>query len=364
MISRLCSSSASATAFNIHVETVELRGSARQMGEQFGEACRVPIAELLERRLSNAVEQARVYGGREVERSQLLDLARRCLDVARLETPVAFRELEGIARGAAQSTEAMWAMNQLTDLRDLAAFGAGDEGCTAVLVPPSGSTVGWCWAQTWDLATDNMPFVRRVVRANAEGPSTRSVTLTGCLSLMGVNEHGLSVGTTNLRATDNRIGVGYLDLIHEALHRADSSAALDVLRGSTRAAAHYYLVCDASSGFGLECTARMEVEVRPDAPFVHTNHMLFDATRMVEVAGTPMKSSRARLARMQALSSSKKASPSLMQAWLADREQGEDAIERRDFAGISTNAAVVFAPAQGQAWAVHGPPSSGRWIEL
>ena len=46
---------------------------------------------------------------------------------------------------------------------------------------------------------------------------------------MGINEHGLSVGTTNIKTDDSRIGVGYLSILHRAIRCHNLAEATSVV---------------------------------------------------------------------------------------------------------------------------------------
>ncbi|MEM1026108.1 MAG: C45 family peptidase [Myxococcota bacterium] len=345
------------------LELVELSGSPRAMGRAYGESLRDSVAALAELRFRNAMAQARLYGGRRLSRDDLLDIARRCLPEVQDFDPTGWEELSGIAEGANLSREEIWAMNALTDVRDIAAFGfEGEEACTAVLVAPERAEGGTAFfGQTWDLSTDNMPFVRLVRRRPIDGPSTLAVTLVGCLSLIGLNDAGVAVGTTNLRATDSRPGVGYLDVIHRALGSRNAREAARRIESAPRAAAHYYWVGQTNMAGSLECTARRAELEWTSGVRVQTNHMRTSLAAQ-EVRGTPMESSRHRLERMEALLAEEGGvSPSDLRRFLGDTQGGELAIDRRDFAGISTNAVVVIEPGEGSLSAVHGPASEGCW---
>ena len=196
------------------LRVLEFSGSPSQMGEAFGESCREQIAELCELRLRNALDQASKYGGRSARPEQLFAIARRCLEGTRRYDQSGHDELAGIARGAGLPLDQIMALGGLTDLRDTLAWGGDPEmtgGCTSFIVGRDASAEGrpLC-GQTWDLATDNQPFVVAVHRRPLAGPQTWCVTTVGCLSLMGMNEHGIAVGTTNLRTLDARVGVPYL----------------------------------------------------------------------------------------------------------------------------------------------------------
>lgn len=354
------------------MRVVEVAGRPAEMGAAFGEACRAEARALYRARVANAVAQARSYGGRTIDEAWLLDAARRCLSRVQAYHPPGFEELEGVARGAGMSVEAVWAMNALTDLRDFAAYGpelvapspVDGEGCSSVVVPPGRSATGACLAaQTWDLATDNMPFVCVVRRRPSHGPPTVALTTAGCLTLIGLNACGVGVGTTNLRTTDVQLGVGYLDVIHAATAASDLERAVGAIRRATRMGAHYFWVVDAERGWALEGSARALVEVPVAAtPHVHTNHALEPAVAALEAPNTPMASSRYRQSRLQALVQGvAKLARSDLRRFLADTDGGALAINRRDFDGISTNGAVVMDPAAGVLDVAHGPPAADRW---
>ena len=362
------------------MQTVHLRGTPRSMGEMFGERERSAVHELYRFRLENAVAQAEQYGGQRVTERDILEIARRCLPVVRAFSPGGYDELQGVARGADLSFEKVWAMNALTDLRDVAAYHeahiwaedeeaeAEVEGCSSVVVLGDRTDDATpLIAQTWDLATTNMPYVRIVVRTPETGPATVCLTTVGCLSLIGMNEHGIAVGTTNLRAVDARIGVGYLDVIHEALARERIEDSVAVIESAPRAGAHYYTVADAEGSAALiECTARRHSTHRPSAGVhVHTNHFLDDELRCVESRGTPAQSSHRRIADLNALiDRSGRRSVTDVQAALADHGSGDLSICRHDYGGISTNGAVVMKPEVRRLLAVQGPPCRAAWISI
>jgi isopenicillin-N N-acyltransferase-like protein len=350
---------------------IELSGSFEAMGEAFGEATRAEIDALYTRRVANALGQALTYGGRMATEADLLGLAARCLPVCERFHPAGAAELRGIARGANRTPEEILAMQGLTDLRDTLAWGGDLEstgGCTSCIVQRDAAADGRVrLAQTWDLATDNMPFVVAVHRRPVEGPETWSVTTVGCLSLMGMNAYGVAIGTTNLRTTDAGVGVPYLSVIQRALETTSAREAADWIAHAPRAAAHSYSAVDArGAAFSIECATRTAhvVEVQEGA-HVHCNHCQHEAHQAIE-APTPKESSRARQRRMEELLARRDGSidAEYLKLCFADSANGKLAICRDDFDGISTNAAVVMTPEVPELWACHGLPSRNPWVEL
>ena len=352
------------------MKILHLDGTPAQLGEAFGESCRKAIGELYALRLENALAQALRYGGRTSSEAELLALAGACLAASARFDPDGTEELRGIARGAGLSPERVLAMNGLTDLRDALAWGGPLEaagGCTAFVVQRDRSADGRLWVgQTWDLGTDNQPYVVAVHRRPVHGPETWSVTTAGCLSLMGMNADGVAIGTTNLRTTDAGPGVPYLSLIHRALTESSAAAAAALIARAPRAGGHAYTVVDRQGdAFAVECTARRSRTFAVRGGFhVHTNHCQVPEHQALE-ADIPYDSSRARLARMQQLlAEASHIDGPFLETCLADRANGKLAICREDFEGISTNAALVVCPEALRLRACHGQPSNAPWIDL
>lgn len=352
------------------MQQVRLEGTPRAMGEAFGEGFRREIHELYALRLENALLEARRYGHPDPTERELLALAAQCLEICESFDPEGHAELVGMARGAELSPDAILAMNGLTDLRDVLAWGGHDDtfgGCTAALVQTDRTEDRSVrLGQTWDLSTSNQPFVVGVHRQPQEGPETRSITTVGCLSLMGMSETGVTIGTTNLRTRDARRGVPYLSLIHRALRCDRAEEAAELIRNAPRAAAHGYLIADADEfAVILECTAtRAEARWLRSGFDVQTNHCQSAALAELE-ADTPRASSEARLARMQALlGRTAHVDSDLLAGFLGDRKGGSLAINRDDIDGISTNAAFVARPGAFEFQACRGAPDKSEWLHF
>jgi isopenicillin-N N-acyltransferase-like protein len=352
------------------LRVLHFEGTPARIGEAFGESCREAIAELYALRLENALAQALQYGGRRAREADLLALAGACLAASVAFHPDGAAELTGIARGARLTPERVLAMNGLTDLRDALAWGGPLEaagGCTAFVVQRDRSADGRLWAgQTWDLGTDNLPYVVGVHRRPLRGPETWCITTVGCLSLMGMNAEGVAIGTTNLRTTDAGPGVPYLGLIHAALESGSAADAVRRIAAAPRAGGHAYTVADRfGEAFAVECTARRSRTIALRGGFhVHTNHCQVPEHQALE-AELSFASSQARLARMQELlRDAEQIDAPFLERALADGANGKLAICRDDFEGISTNAALVVSPEARVLRACQGLPSRASWLDL
>ena len=203
------------------MKVVKLEGTPKAMGECFGETYREEIQSFYELRLANALEQAAKYGDRNLVEDQVLSVSRECLSLTEGFDPDGYIELVATARAANLQAEQLWALNGLTDLRDILAWddlSVYGGGCSSFVIQGDRTVDGHVLCgQTWDLATDNMPFVIGVHRVPHDAPQTWCLTTMGCLSLIGMNEEGIAIGTTNLRSKDARRGVCYLSIIHKVL---------------------------------------------------------------------------------------------------------------------------------------------------
>jgi isopenicillin-N N-acyltransferase-like protein len=346
---------------------IHCRGDAAELGRQQGEAERERIAAFVDQRLSALGEYCRERGVADpIER--FVATGRACLDAAERWDPEGATEHAGIASGANQDAALLYAVANMTDVRDVLLLPApADEGCSAFILPPELTRHGeLVAAQTWDLNPDDLDYIVAVHRRPARGPETWSVTCSGCLSLVGMNDRGLCVGTTNIKLWGSRPGVGYLSLLHRALCARDRAEAKRVFETAPRAAAHTYWAADAQGAVELECgpdsTAARELA---GEPLLRTNHCLVPE-HVARQGEPPTSSSRRRLERLGELVSSGAHDERSARLLFSDRSDGVDSINRypEDEQGTSTNACVVFRPRARAMWACRGPADRGRWYEL
>jgi isopenicillin-N N-acyltransferase like protein len=349
-------------------------GTPEQIGEAYGEQLRDEIAQLYAIRLHNALAAAKQLGGRVLDENALLTLSRRCLPPSEAYDAEGYRELAGIARGAGMSLDRIFAMNGLTDLRNVLAFGdprawgGAVEGCSSFIVGGDRTQDGRMYVgQTWDLATDHMPFVIAVHRKPKGRPATWSMTTSGCLSLIGMNEQGAAVGTTNIRTKDSRPGVTYLQIIHRTLREAAVEGMESTITLAPRAGAHYYYAGDARErAIAVECTATQSTTTRvASGYYIQCNHVLIEANRALEAAA-PARSSLCRQARMGVLigGATQPLTVADFQGFLADHDGGDDAICMHDRGGLSSNGSIIMCPRTQRLWVCHGQACTGTWVEL
>lgn len=352
----------------LELPTLTVRGTARQLGHGQGEALRESIAAFVEQRLTalRAYLAERNQGARYAE---FVAVGERCLALARSFDPLGTEEHDAIAEAAHVAPELLYAATNMTDVRDVLVLPSAPdrEGCTSLLVPAEKTRSKRLLAgQTWDLNPTDLDFVVAVHRLPNEGPETWSVTCVGALSLMGMNDLGVAVGTTNIKTRASRPGVGYLSILHKALTCRSYEAAVRVVQSAPRAAAHTFWVASAAQAIELECDPELVVE-RPllaDA-VVQTNHC--QATPLAAREGeAASSSSQKRLERAQAWLARSDQDLTSIEALFRDRSDGVDSINRyaEDEQGTTTNACFVCCPGTREIRACRGPADRGEWREL
>jgi isopenicillin-N N-acyltransferase-like protein len=347
---------------------IECRGTPRELGRGQGEAERQRITAFVEQRLTAFAAYAAERGHPGLL-DRFLEAGQRCFEVQARWDSAGFEELSGIAEAARIEPHLLYAVTNMTDVRDVVLLPAPaqDEGCTAVLLPGDLTRSGTpLVGQTWDLNPTDLDFVIAVHRRPLEGPETWAITCVGSLSLTGMNAEGVAVGTTNIKTRRSRPGVGYTGILHRALASTSLAEAREVVSRAPRAAAHTYWV--ASQEGATEFEADPERVVRRELerePLVRTNHCLSDDFRTHE-GEKPLPSSAKRLSRGAALGRAAGQDYASLKAIFADRADGLDSINRytEDELGTTTNACLVASPAERRLWACRGPADRGEWVEL
>jgi len=338
------------------------------MGRQHGEALRPQIVAFIAQRYDAAKGYFSERKGPDLK--FLTQAGADCMAAAQRWDPEGTEEHLGTAEGAGVDPVELYAASNMTDVRDvvlLAQNRPDAEGCSSLLVPPPLSTDGAILAaQTWDLNPPDLDYVVAIHRRPKLGPETWAVTCTGCLSLMGMNEHGVAVGTTNIKVTGAVPGVGYLSLLHRAIRCASFETAAEIIEEAPRAAAHTYWLADETGAVELEVSADACVrrELGPQA-ITRTNHCIDDAFTSRE-GEVPNDSSRARYAFVEKRLAKGGCSVESIRDLFADRSEGHLSVSRfpEDDQGTATNSCLIAVPARGELWACRGPSQRGEWVRL
>ncbi|MEE2906358.1 MAG: C45 family peptidase [Planctomycetota bacterium] len=352
----------------LQLQCVTVNGTPSEMGEAIGESLREQAHGLVATRFHNAIDylaERRIEGGLDLYRAA----GEACLKHLESWDASGFQELSGTARGAGIPLLDLYAAVNMTDIRDVSAIGSVDasmdEGCTAFMAPPQ-AKAPLVIGQTWDLNAGDVDYVVGIHRLPRDEPETWSVTVAGAPTLIGMNEYGLWVGTTNIKVSGARAGVGYLDIQHRAIRERDHASAVGIALNAPRAAAHTYWYADSAGGMELECSADRVVQ-RPleSIPIVQTNHCL-DAEHIALEGEAPQPSSCARLDRATQILGQGVVTPATVREMMSDRSEGILSINRipEDGQPTTTNACTIGVPESRTFQACRGGADRGAWVTL
>lgn len=352
----------------IELPIVEAAGTPAEMGLAQGRAVRDRVQAFVDQRMRAMRVYLRERGVAEAD--ALRRIGADCLERLRIWDPAGWSEHGATAEGAGVDAVDLYTAANMTDVRDVLLLGqarADAEGCTAALVPAAGSADGrLIAAQSWDLNPTDIDFVVAVHRRPLDGPETWAITCAGSPSLSGMNAHGVAVGTTNIKTRGSRPGIPYLSLLHRALRCCTRGEAERAVAAAPRAAAHTYWFADPDGAGDSETTPDSVVRRElADRPLCRTNHCLAP-DHQVREGEPPSASSRARLARAQAILARGGHSVASIRALYADRSDGVDSISRldEDRQGTSTIACLIAVPSRRELHACRGPADRGRWVQL
>lgn len=345
-------------------------GAPQEMGHQYGSYFKDMIHAFVSDREA-AVSQyfeERGFGGLE----PLFKAGADCFEQVRKFDPAGHAEHLGIANGAGIDAVRLFTTANMTDVRDIITLPQvppvlEDEGCTAALLPPEITRDGNALqGQTWDLNGPDVQYVIALHRIPNDGPETWIVTCAGCQTLMGMNEHGVSVGTTNLKTKGAKVGIPYLSLLHLGLAQETLAAASELFKNTPVAGSHSYWVGNAEQAVEWERTPQTaDIRTTRNGALARTNHCLFEANQALETDLSP--STHERRSRMQGmLADTEGHTVSSMKAMFADRSDGPLSINRfaEDNSGATTNAVIVCDPANLEFWACRGQADRGEWSRL
>ena len=252
---------------------VTCAGGLRERGEQHGEALRDPIAAGLAR-WAAAIAAAHgidpdVYIAAFVRGTDFLPAIRRW-------TPDLMAEIDGIARGADQPWEWIYAYNLLDEEWTWArGRRAGTApGCTVAGFAPDGETP--ILAQTMDIDSfhDGTQALLRI--APDDGPDLLMFTHAGMIGLTGCNAAGLALVVNNLDVLPaSPTGLPVAFVLRGILERRTLAEAVDFACAIPHATGQHYGLAAPEGLASVEAWATgVVVAQNPGSGLLHTNHPL------------------------------------------------------------------------------------------
>ena len=369
------------------IRLLEVAGTPQEMGRQHGAAYLKEIQELTEDRLQ--LSSSKIWTDRELPRQEVLALGRACLPYHETYAPDLMDELRGMSQVTGLGLAELVILNGFTDFIDtvygldsgadtevktlmtqetpvMAAQPALDD-CTAFMISPEATVAGKGFlGQTWDMHETATPYVILLRGKPAQGLSFLTLTITGCIGMIGLNEAGVALGVNNLVAADGQVGVTWPFVIRKALAQDNVDDALACITETRLAGGHNYLVMDATGrGYNVEAMAgRYHVKEVTTGALVHTNHCLISHNVAVERARLPRSkaSSETRLTRGQELLTQGQVTIDDLMALTRDHGAINGiCVHPEEPFFVESCGAAIMRPATQEMWAVWGNPCQNEY---
>ena len=351
---------------------LDLAGSPEARGHAHGAAFVDEIRTYTDERVRLA--GSRFWAGGEIDRADVLEIARSCLPAHEAHSADLYAEMCGIADGAGITPEEAVVVGGFTDFVDTVRSEVGgrhpdevvEDDCTAFIVPDHRCDGQGFYGQTWDMHDTATPHVVLLRIRPDDGPVSLVFTTTGCVGQLGMNEAGVCVGINNLVATDGCRGVMWTSVVREALDQDSAVSARDAVLGADLAGAHSFLTFDASGdGHVIEAfpTARPSESLDTE-PLVHTNHALWDEALDREAPkheGLMVNSTRRRERALKMLDRDGIGVDDLMAVTRDD--QAVCRVSTEPF-HLESSGAAIMRPRTRDFWAVWGLPSHNDYIHV
>lgn len=248
---------------------LELLGSEpKSLGHQHGEIYRHQIQEIAEIRLERMCEVSQFTKPKDV-----LALAKEHLPLLEKFDQNLFLELLGISEASNTSPEKIVVLNHYTDLRDIPKEQTDLGGCSIVYSPTNnGPILGF----TWDIHQSAKPFTILL-----KVKDILMLSITGCLGMAGLNQHGVAVAINNLSSIDAKVGIVWPALIRKILMENSATAGKNVIMDAPLGSGRHFAVADMNNFFSIEASATKKKIVNDDAEhlYFHTNHCLDEEMR-------------------------------------------------------------------------------------
>jgi isopenicillin-N N-acyltransferase like protein len=342
-------------------------GTHREIGQQFGEACR----ELILQHREKALDRLRVKQGISVDRAREAALTYR--ETVLEHAPFFDEEVQGLAEGAGIDLSDAWILQLRAELGvttepDLI---DGSDECTSFAVLPEATKNGASLiGQNADLPAFYRDIAVVVELVFDDMPTVLMLTPAGQMSYIGINDRGLGVFANFVTCDGWRIGFPRYFLSRLALTYERVDDAIAAIQAVPRASSRNVIMLDGhGTAADLETTPTRDARIEPvDGLLAHANHYISPSLVDEERSeGRKLQNSQARQRRMDELLRQYhgKLDIPMLRKILRDRQEAPDSICRADGdeadSDIITFASVIAEPAQQTLWVAIGPPHTSAY---
>jgi len=270
---------------------IHVSGSHREMGRQYGEACRAQVQHSIEnarKLLADAYEQlALTWEGAQIQ-------ARKYIPFAEERYPQYVDELRGIGEGANVPFDELAVLNAMEAMTMDALHLTR---CTSIAVNDDRTADGRVLlAHNEDWVPEDEDDVVIIHATPKHEAPFLAMTYGGLIPNIGFNAHGIAQLCDSVYPNDSRIGTPRLIVSRAVLASKTPDEALRHMLSPQRAAGYNHLFAHESGElYSVEVSARkFAILYGEDGYIVHTNHYLHPDMQQVEREPEDLVASRVR----------------------------------------------------------------------
>ncbi len=352
---------------NKPLELLDLKGSPREIGRQYGEVIPDRIQKMV-----GWWEQVIKGPYPDATREKMDAIAQQFLVHAVEYAPDLIEEMKGIAEGAKVTFEDIFLLHVAVDMNlqysKLAAGGCTSFGATGDATK-SGETIT---GQNLDWVQEAERVILRV--QPDKGPKYLALAYVGSLGMQGINSAGLAQQSNLLSTPITRVGVPRFPLmLQKVLQQKNLADAIGVLYNCKRASSGNFLL---ASGEGdiidIESTPDDLGYVYPERDFItHANHFVTDRLKNIDLIANLVPDSYLRANRLRTLmeKSYGEITIDLMKKFLTDHNgypdsicrhiDDEDPPEKR----VESLAGIICCPKEQKIYVTNGNPCENEFVE-
>lgn len=348
------------------------RGTHREIGRQYGEAC----VDLIQRHRDLALVNLKKRHG--ADSAEVFEGAERYRSYVRDCSPEFDEEIQGVAEGAKISLAEAYLLQLRAELTTLikdqrTLVGAvEDHECTTFAALGETTRDGApLIGQNMDLPAFYREYMVVLELVPDDAPAALIVTPAGQISYGGINDRGLGVFANFITCDGWRLGYPRYLLSRLALSYETTESAISAMTDVERASSRNFIMVDAhNTAADLETTPTRVGRLDPvDGLVAHSNHFVVEELLDEERASPEgLENSRTRLDRMNELLAGARGqlTPELAQEFMRDRARDLHNIcrvpgDNGDFDSCSA-ASVVASPTTREVWVAAGPPNEHPYV--
>jgi isopenicillin-N N-acyltransferase like protein len=278
------------------IPLIFLRGSHREIGLQYGEACREQIQHSIDnahKLLEDTVHQLQLsWEGASIQ-------ARKYIPFVEERFPQYVEEIQGIADGANVSYDDIAVVNAMEAVTMDALHLVK---CTSLSISQERSTSGHVLvAHNEDWLPDDEPDLVILHISSNDEPPILAMTYGALLPNIGFNADGIAQCCDSVYPNDVRIGAPRIIVSRAVLAARTPADAIRRALSPQRAAGYNHLIVhDSGELYNVEVSSRrFAVLSSEDGSIVHTNHYLHPTMQVIESEPDELVATRVRYFRAQ-----------------------------------------------------------------